>query len=283
MRIACTADLHGNIADYRALLAFAAQRNADAVIVAGDLLPHAMRRDDALETQRRFVERDLAPVLREFRAHHRKVEVYLLPGNDDWAAAYVAVEELAVEGLAHPLHERVYRLNDDLWIAGYACVPLTPFSIKDFERYDEGPLPAFSFDHAFVSRGGVIRPLHRHEFEGLPSIADELAALAGRSDPRQTVYVCHTPPVDTPLDLMPRGRHVGSRALRAFIEHYQPPLTLHGHIHEAPALSGTYATRIGATWCVNPGHDQRCFHGVLIELTDGVVHMDHTVYGTQPE
>ncbi|MCS6841082.1 MAG: metallophosphoesterase [Roseiflexus sp.] len=283
MRIAYTADLHGNLDGYRALCEFAARHEAHAIIVGGDLLPHAIRRDDALTTQRTFVERDLAPLLRTFRSHHPTIAVYLLPGNDDWMAAYAAVEELAVEGLAYPLHERVYQLSDQLWLAGYACVPPTPFSIKDFERCDEGRTPPFSFDHALTSRGGVIRPLQRHEFEALPSIAEDLAMLAKRSDPRRTVYVCHTPPADTPLDLMSNRRHVGSRALRAFIEQHQPPLTLHGHIHEAPSLSGTYATQIGATWCVNPGRDQRCFHGVLIDLTGGAVRMEHTVYGVQPE
>lgn len=282
MRIVYTADLHGNIADYRALCDLAAHYGAHTVIVGGDLLPHAMRQDHALATQRAFVERELTPLLRDFRSRFPMTAVYLLPGNDDWAAAYDAVETLAAEGLAYPLHERVYQMSHDLWIAGYACVPPTPFSIKDFERRDEGEAPLFSFDHALTSRGGAIRPLRREEFEALPSIADDLAALSRQSDPRRTVYVCHTPPADTPLDLMPRGRHVGSRALRTFIEAHQPPLTLHGHIHEAPSLSGTYTTRIGATWCVNPGRDQRRFHGVLIDFIDGMIRMEHTVYGTQP-
>jgi len=277
MRIAYTADLHGNAAAYRELFEFAAREGAHAVIVGGDLLPHAIRREAALEVQRAFVARELAPLLRAFRTHHPSVSVYLLPGNDDWAAAYTAVEELEAEHLALPLHERTYRLCDTLWVAGYACVPPTPFSIKDFERCDDGPLPPFSFDQAYASRGGAIRLLQRSEFEALPTIATDLAALAGRSDPQRTVYVCHTPPSDTPLDLMPRGRHVGSRALRAFIEQHQPPLTLHGHIHEAPELSGTYITRIGATWCINPGRDQRRFHGVLLDLERGMA--EHTVYG----
>lgn len=283
MRIAYTADLHGNLSDYRALCEFAARHEAHAIVVGGDLLPHAIRRDDALTTQRTFVERDLASLLRAFRVRHPATMVYLLPGNDDWATAYDAVEELAAEELALPLHERVYQISDDLWIAGYACVPPTPFSIKDFERRDEGRTQSFSFEHALTSRGGAIRPLQYHEFEAWPSIAEDLAALAARSDPRRTVYVCHTPPADTPLDLMSNRRHVGSRALRLFIEQHQPPLTLHGHIHEAPSMSGAYTTRIGTTWCVNPGRDQRRFHGVLIDLTDGAVRMEHTVYGVQPE
>jgi Icc-related predicted phosphoesterase len=47
--------------------------------------------------------------------------------------------------------------------------------------------------------------------------------------------------------------HVGSRAIRAWIERRQPRLALHGHIHESPDRSGCWAERIGATICINPG------------------------------
>jgi hypothetical protein len=41
---------------------------------------------------------------------------------------------------------------------------------------------------------------------------------------------------------------VGSRAVRRFIEQYQPLLCLTGHIHEAAGMD-----RIGRTVIVNPG------------------------------
>jgi Icc-related predicted phosphoesterase len=112
-----------------------------------------------------------------------------------------------------------------------------------------------------------------------PSIADALASLARRSNPARTIYVCHAPPADTDLDALPRGRHGGSRALRAFIERYAPPLTLHGHVHEAPMISHRYAIRLGSTWCLNPGHDGRRFHGIVIDLGDTDLRFEHTVYG----
>jgi Icc-related predicted phosphoesterase len=287
MRLVYTADLHGDAAAYRALLELAAAEGAAAAIVGGDLLPHSARLADALERQRRFVTDELQPLLEAFRARRPDARVFLLPGNDDWAAAAEALGSLEAAGLAYTIHERVFPISPHgrsggLWLAGYACVPLTPFSIKDYERRDDGPLPPFSFDMAYTSRGGAIAPATAAEIAALPSIADSLAALAQRSDPARTVYVCHTPPHDTPLDLMPRGRHVGSRALRAFVERHAPPLTLHGHIHEAPALSGQYAVRIGATWCVNPGHEPGRFHAVTLDTDDIAGTMVHTVFG-RPE
>ncbi len=248
MRLVYTADVHGDITSYQSLLNFATQEDAHVVIVGGDLLPRAIRRDTAIATQRAFVEQQLHPLLHEFRVMYPHIAVYLLAGNDDWAAAVQALDVLEADGLAWPLHERVYALSPslratpltgagsgvrgDLWLAGYACVPLTPFSIKDYERMDNGVSPDYSFGMAYTSVDGDVRPLSRAEFAARPSLADDLARVAQRSDPARTIYVCHTPPADTPLDMTGRGKHVGSRALRAFIERHQPPLTLHGHIHE---------------------------------------------------
>ncbi len=62
------------------------------------------------------------------------------------------------------------------------------------------------------------------------------------------ILVSHTPPLDTALDLLPDGSHVGSSAVRSFIEQNQPPLCLTGHIHEAKG-----SDCIGETLILNPG------------------------------
>lgn len=294
MRLVYTADLHGDIQSYRSLLNLAVSTGARAAIVGGDLFPNAINRHDALDRQRDFVAQALRPLLEQFHAAYPDIQIYLLPGNDDWAAAITALDELAAAELAYPLHERVYTLvaapgtvraeaqaetAAPLWLAGYACVPLTPFSIKDYERRDDGPLPPFGFGMAYASWDGAIRPVGAHEVAALPSIAEGLAALAQRSDPARTIYVCHTPPANTPLDQMMRDRHVGSRALRAFIERHAPLLTLHGHIHESPELSGRYAVRLGTTWCVNPGHDRQLFQAVSLDSDNIAGTIDHTVFG----
>jgi Icc-related predicted phosphoesterase len=56
---------------------------------------------------------------------------------------------------------------------------------------------------------------------------------------------------------------VGSTAVRAVIERYQPALSLHGHIHEA---RGT--TRLGRTLCINPGssYEQGQLLGAVIDV-----------------
>jgi Icc-related predicted phosphoesterase len=283
MRVVYTADLHGDIDSYRALLELAVATGARAAIVGGDLLPHAIKLQSAIQSQRDFLTMRLRPLLATFRERYPSIAVYLLAGNDDWSAAITALADLEQEELAYPLHERVYQLhakdNRPLWLAGYACVPITPFSIKDYERRDDGPLPPISFSMAYTSWSGSIESIAAATLGNQPSIADDLDQLAQQSDPRRTIYVCHTPPADTALDQMPRGRHVGSRALRVFIERRRPLLTLHGHIHEAPDESGRFAIQLGDTWSVNPGHSARRFQAVAFDTDDLVGTIEHTVYG----
>ncbi|MHC1711593.1 MAG: metallophosphoesterase [Solidesulfovibrio sp.] len=74
------------------------------------------------------------------------------------------------------------------------------------------------------------------------------AAHAAVAHCPRLVMVCHTPPIDTTVDVVGANVHVGSRAVRAFIERVQPDVCLTGHIHEARAVDA-----IGRTVIVNPG------------------------------
>jgi Icc-related predicted phosphoesterase len=74
------------------------------------------------------------------------------------------------------------------------------------------------------------------------------------------------------------GEHIGSRAIRRWIERHQPLLTLHGHIHESPKQSGSFFDRIGSTVVINPGASGRRPHWVLLDL-ENIAALEHSVYG----
>ncbi|MBA4357294.1 MAG: serine/threonine protein phosphatase [Desulfovibrio sp.] len=78
--------------------------------------------------------------------------------------------------------------------------------------------------------------------------AQELAARDCPDGSALLLAVIHTPPLDTSLDRTSSGTHVGSRAVRAFIETAQPAVCLCGHIHEAVGEE-----RLGRTHVLNPG------------------------------
>jgi Icc-related predicted phosphoesterase len=62
------------------------------------------------------------------------------------------------------------------------------------------------------------------------------------------LLLTHAPPYGVSVDRLRTGRHVGSKAVRAFIEERQPALCVCGHIHE-----GKGKDQIGATGIVNTG------------------------------
>ena len=102
--------------------------------------------------------------------------------------------------------------------------------------------------------------------------------IAQVDDPRRSVFNLHVPPVRTSLDKAPeldetlkpvvRGGavqivSVGSQAVRNVIERYQPPLALHGHIHESRGVA-----KVGKTVCINPGSEytEGVLHGAVVAL-----------------
>ncbi len=82
---------------------------------------------------------------------------------------------------------------------------------------------------------------------------DELEALltssvSGIPVKTNLILVSHQPPVDTLNDEVRDGIHVGSKAVRSFIEKYQPLVCFTGHIHEGIGID-----TIGKTRLANPG------------------------------
>lgn len=74
------------------------------------------------------------------------------------------------------------------------------------------------------------------------------AAWEQVKDTAATVLISHNPPKDTVCDALPNGMHVGSLAVRSFLETAQPQFCFCGHIHE-----GVGVDRLGRTVIMNPG------------------------------
>jgi Icc-related predicted phosphoesterase len=77
----------------------------------------------------------------------------------------------------------------------------------------------------------------------------------------------HAPPRDGKLDRTFFGKHVGSTALKQFIDERQPDVVICGHIHE-----GRGKLTMGRTAIVNCGYGARRYY-VLVEI-DGEIHIE---------
>lgn len=209
-------DLHGSLDMYEKLLGYAAKEGVDAVLIGGDISPLA-----AIPVQRDFLQNYLVPRLRDFRKESR-IEVFIIMGNDDFSVNMDVLEKAEEEGILRTASMKTQRFKD-VFITGYSFIAPTPFLIKDWERLEQ-------------------------------EIKRDLKALSKKSDPRKTIFMFHIPPFRTKLDKLWNGEHAGSVAVKEFIEEAQPLVTLHGHIHESPDMSGAWKETFGKTVSINPGN-----------------------------
>jgi Icc-related predicted phosphoesterase len=248
-------DLHGRRARYERLAERMLAERPDAVFLGGDLLAHRMFGDAAEDFLGGFV----APLLRS--AGGRAARLFVILGNDDPRTAEDAVVACERRGDWTYLHDRAVTWHE-FGVFGYACVPPTPFLLKDWERYD-------------VSRHvdpGCVSPEEGRRTVAVDerairygTITNDLDALAGNRDLSRAIFLFHTPPYDTVLDRAaldgrmvdhaPVDVHVGSIAVRRFIERRQPLVTLHGHIHESVRITGAWRACCGRTVMLGGAHD----------------------------
>jgi Icc-related predicted phosphoesterase len=136
--------------------------------------------------------------------------VFAVPGNCDRSGV---VEEL-INGNMN-LHGASVVVND-IMLLGMGGCGKTPFHTP--QEYSEKDMAK------------ILQRFHR-----LPAIS-------------KYILVTHAPPHRTKLDRVFLGFHAGSKAVRGFIENFQPNLAICGHIHEAWG-----SDRIGETVIINPG------------------------------
>jgi len=118
----------------------------------------------------------------------------------------------------------------------------------------------------------------------LAQVLDGLVEDSRCPDPRKTILVTHAPPSGMGLGVVGSSDgDVGSAAVTQWIDHHQPLLTLHGHIHESPGISGTHTTRRGQTICHQPG--QRAPIGLtvsIVTIDNGLVGIDRQIIAPAP-
>jgi len=264
-------DLHGREDRYVKLFAAIESEAPDAVLIGGDLFPGVA----SGSADRPFLEMLAGELERLRRAlGERYPRVLAIPGNDDPASA---VEELCDPDLARNLelvHGRRVALGARA-VFGYACVPPSPFALKDFERYDVSR----HVDPGAVSPEEGFRSVPADECEiRYGTIAGDLDVLVGDASLDDALLLLHVPAYRTRLDRaaldgrmidgVPLDLNVGSIAVRRLIEERQPLLTLHGHVHESARLTGSWRDAIGRTRMFSAAHDGPELAIVRFDLAD---------------
>lgn len=250
-------DLHGIHRRYEKLFEKILSDKPVLLLIGGDILPSGMAvftggsTDDFIKG---YIHRNLAFLKEKLKSEYP--EVYIILGNDDPKIFEEDVLELEKDGLWKYINMKTVDFKG-YTITGYSYVPPTPFLFKDWERYDvsrfvdvECVSPEEGFRSVDVEENTIRYSL----------ISNDLKTLSENLDFSTSIFLFHSPPYQTGLDRVRKRKmidyvepdhHVGSIAIKRFIESSQPLLTLHGHIHESSEESGVWNEKIGRTLCIN--------------------------------
>jgi Icc-related predicted phosphoesterase len=174
------------------------------------------------------------------------VTVYVSPGNDD---PFEIDDTWRDVDCVRLVESEVVEIDDQYEMASTGYSNVTPWDTDREEEEDE----------------------LRERLEDVIADVDDLD---------RAIFNFHAPPYDSQLDEAPEldedlkpkygaqtMEPVGSTAVREVIEEYQPPLSLHGHIHESRGK-----TRIGDTIAINPGsvYSEGSLQGAIVDLEPAV-------------
>jgi Icc-related predicted phosphoesterase len=235
--------------------------------------------------QKSFIDGFLLPFFQGLIKTTRVRQIFLIPGN--WDLGYPYLFAQPVEGMVD-LDQKSFRLENGYDVIGYPFVPPTPFRPKDYEKRDDldSPWPPQKTPSYIRSaeESGQLMSIDPHVYlRQKGTIREDLDHLPDPRSFNKAIYIMHSPPYGTNLDLIRGGGRTGSRSIKTFVQEKHPLLTLHGHIHESPQLSGSYFERIGETISVNPGQgywaggDGR-LHAVIFEMERIGDTLSHTCF-----
>ncbi len=147
--------------------------------------------------------------------------VLAVPGNMD---NYSEIESVDKIGSLEIVHGKYVEIND-IVIAGVGGSTPTPFGTP---------------------------------FELSEDVLESILARFRSIEGDRLVLLSHAPPYGTKCDIVVSGEHVGSKAIRKFVEEVQPLAVVCGHIHEARAID-----KLGRTLIVNPGPASKGMYAIL--------------------
>ena len=270
-------DLHGDIRRYRMLMDMMVQRKPGCVMLGGDFLPHAMMKKYTgkgvvTDFIHDFIEEEFSTLKNKMGNDYP--EIFMIAGNDDPRAEEINMIELEGKGLWTCLNSRSAQFSG-FTVTGYPFVPPTPFTMKDWEKYD-------------VSR--YVDPGCTHPDEGMRTypvspdsiewgtIAADLDELSAGIDMNKAIFLFHSPPYKSSLDRaaldgmsfdhVPLDVHVGSIAIARFIEKMQPRVTLHGHVHESSRITGVWKEMTGNTVAMNAAVEKDHFCLISFDINN---------------
>lgn len=260
MKVIFASDIHTDKHFLGDLLEKAEEHSVDCVVIGGDITPKELPVEKLMDAQKDYLLGEFTEKLRDFKRQKAGRKIYYDLGNDDVKYNRRFLEQFN-GALFTLIHDNIAPFDRGLDIVGYMNVPFTPFGLKDWEKADRKGEPFVSphgIVHGYRTDEGFMKKIVVNDMED--TIERDLQELSKRIL-NPFIFVCHAPPNGTALDQLYGGIHVGSVAVRRFIEKHAGDGSLvasfHGHIHESPFVSRKAVDEVRGVTCVNLGQSER--------------------------
>lgn len=261
MKCIFVTDLHGIKKRFAKLFEIIKKEKPDGVFIGGDILPNQYSIEKDMKT---FLQNNVFTEIEKIKdIANKKTCFFVIMGNDDPRVFEKHFIQADKKNIIHYVNEKTAEFND-LFVTGYSYVPPTPFQLKDWEKYDVSRF----VDVGSVSPEKGMRTVEvNKDAMRFCTIKEDLKKLSRKTPMDKTIFLFHTPPYDTKLDRAsldgkkvdhaPMDVHVGSIAVKKFIEKNQPLVTLHGHVHESVDITGIWKEKIKKTMAFSAAHHNR--------------------------
>lgn len=280
MKLMTLSDIHQMSDKWKKLIKACEKEKPDVVAIAGDLFP----KDNGIIDQINFVKH-VEKYVNQIK--HMGIEVVLILGNDDNQLLIPKFQELDEKGLFHFVHDKV-KIVKGYEFVGMPWVPDYPFTYKFWVKSD---LPEDM--HISIEQLGNPCILNdENQFEDIKeryinylfkkgTIKEQLDVLISKvQNMNKSIWLIHAPPAFMKLDVCGHGEEVGSKAITFFVEHNNPMLTIHGHIHESPEVTGIWKKQVGDTLVIQNGQLHRDLYYSMVKIEDDrILEVKHSIYG----
>lgn len=266
MKFIYACDIHGDTNKYEKLFQKAKEENIKYIVLGGDILP---KREFRVIIQPEFIKGYLEEYFK--RLNENNINCILIPGNDDLEKFDIQINELCKK------YPNIYNIDEkkldieDVSFIGLSKVLDHPFGSKNRVIIEENlkMQPQLSEDIYIKKDTAVItiEEWERYRETDIERMEDVLTNLPKADKDRKVIYVLHNPPYGVGLDVCANGLQVGSKAIMKFLENSNSYMSLHGHIHEAPRISGLWYNELGKTICIQPGQtelgERKCYYVII--------------------
>lgn len=255
MKFVYACDVHGDGAKYLKLIDICKEEKINYIVLGGDLYLKRCNRE--LE-QPKYIRNELDAFFTKLE--EEDINCICIPGNDDLEQLDDIFNEICSK------HKNVYNVDNKALVKEGICfIGLSKVLDGPWNRKsrivieDNCPMQEQKCDTCLIEKG--TREISSKEWESyreknLENMRDILERLPKNTTDCKTIYIIHEPPYGVGLDVCYNNYLAGSRCVREFLENNNAYMSLHGHIHESPRMSGVWKSKLGKCISIQPGQTE---------------------------